>query len=395
MTDPTQEVLGRIGRRQVLAALLALAMLIPLGVLYLGRHQYLGEHRSMAAQERHGIEYLLALGKLTIALTDAQSAAVRGEPVAQEALAGAVAGVAEMDDRFGAELRAGERWSQLRETIELAGTEHADGRAAYAAYGEATSQLLGLHDRLRETTGLVRDPDADAYHLQDAAAGQLPPTIVASAQLADLLTLTAAEPAGAPLAQQVEISTAADAVAGPADKLVVGVQAALDSTASRSLSSAVLSKYDRFLRVKDGLLAAVPADGNVENVDFELIEFFRSELRAAGDDLYATLLTELDTLIQDRAGALARDRWTALGAVSAGLLLALGAAVVGLSRGARQPTGESRPGQLVARGSGRELPQSRNSISDSAAGSGAWPGTPPAAGLPPGQLVGPERVDVR
>jgi hypothetical protein len=220
-------------------------------------------------------------------------------------------------------------------------------------------------------------------------------------QLTDLLTLTAAAPAGAPAAQPAEISAAADAVAGPADELVTAVQAALDSTASRSLSGAVLTKYDRFLRVKDGLLAVVPADGNVEAVDFELLGFFRNEVRATGDDLYATLLAELDTLIDDRASGLARSRWTAIAAVAIGVLLVFGVAAVSLVRRVRRLTGRPSPGQLVAGGAGtglgggRELPQSRNSISDMAAGSGARHGTPPAGDRLAGQLFGPERIDVR
>jgi hypothetical protein len=409
MTVQAGETRWRIGgRRRVLAALLALAILIPLGVLFVGHNRHVGEGRSAATQERHGIEYLLALSQLTIALTDAQSAAVGGEPVPRELLDGAVADVAEMDDRFGEELRVRERWTQLRDTIELvAGTDHPDGRAAFTAYGEAAGLLLGLQDRVRETSGLVRDPDEDANHLQDAASGRLPEAMVAAGRLVDLVILATGESAGGPV-NPSEISIAVIAVTGPAGDVVAGVQAALDSTESRSLSSAVLGKYDRFLRAKDGLLLAVPADGNLEGIDLGQLAFARGEIQAAGDDLFTTLLTELDTLIQTRLDGLAGSRWTAIVSVLVGVLLALGLAAIVLVRDARQPTRHRHQGEL-ATGSGgdglgggsgpdHDAPQlfrPLKPISDTAAGYEARPGTPPGGHRFAGELLHPEDADVR
>jgi hypothetical protein len=232
MTVQTGQARGWTGgRRRILAASLALAILIPLTVLFFEHNRYLGESRSTATDERHGIEYLLALSQLTIALTDAQSAAVAGEPVSRDVLDGALGDVADVDARFGEELRVRERWTQLRDTIELAaGAEHADGRAAYTAYGEATGLLLGLYDRVRETSGLVRDPDEDAQHVQDAAGGRLPEAVVAAGRVIDLVILATGEAAGGQPANPGEISVALTAVTGPVADLVAGVQAALDST---------------------------------------------------------------------------------------------------------------------------------------------------------------------
>lgn len=410
MTVQTREARGWTGRRgRILAALLALAILIPLGVLFFDHNRYQREHRSMAAQERHGIEYLLALSQLTIALTDAQSAAVSGEPVAREVLDGTLADVTAVDDRLGEELRAGERWSQLRETIELAASaDHPDGQAAYAAYAEATGLLLGLYDRLRETTGLVRDPDQDAYHLQDAAGGELPEAIVAAGQLVDLVTLSAGAPADQQSVNTIERSVAVDAVTGPAEGFVASIQAALDSTESRSLSSSVLSKYDRFLRAKDGLLLLVaPPDGNAGTIDFGQLAFIRAELQTAGDDLLVTLLTELDTLIGTRVSELTRSQWTAAVALAVGVLLAFGLVAVSLVRGDRQPTRHRRQNELTAGsgedmlgggGAGRDTPQLARPlvpISGSAAGYEPGPAPPNASDRLAGELLDSEHADVR
>jgi hypothetical protein len=389
--------------------LLALAILIPLGVLFLRHNGDLGEGRSMATQERHGIEYLLALSQLTIALTEAQSAAISGAPASREGLDGALADVADVDDRLGEELRVHERWSQLRDTIELAAsTDHADGRAAYTAYAEATSLLLGLYDRLRETTGLIRDPDQDANHLQDAAGGSLPETVVAAGRLVDLVGLAAGAPAGQQAANTVEISAAVTAVTAHADDLVTGIQAMLDSTHSSSLSSSVLGQYDRFLRAKDGLLLAVPPEGNLQAVDFELLGFIGAELPAAADDLFTALLTELDTMVETRLSELTRDRWTAIASLCAGLLLALGVVAVSLAGGTRQPTRHRRPSELTAgsgdglgdgSGSGRpgapQLSPALRPISDTAAGYESGRRTASAGNPLAGELLGSERADVR
>lgn len=398
------------GRRRVLAALLALAILIPLCVLFLDHHRHQSASRSLATQERHGIEYLLALGQLTIALTGAQSAAVSGEPVSPEVLTAAVADVTEVDDRLGEQLRVGERWSQLRDAIERAtGTDHPDGRAAVAAYEEATSLLLGLHDRLRETTGLIRDPDPDAHHLQNAAGGSLPEAIVATGKLADLVIIAAGEPAREQAGNGPEISVAVDAVNGSIEQFVAGIQAALDSTRSRNLSSSVLSKYDRFLRAKDGLLlVTTPPDGGAGSIDLGQLAFVRAELQDAADDLSTTLLTELDTLIQNRLGELNRSRWTAIVALSVGVLLAFGLVAVSLVRTPRQPTRHRHQNELTAgsgddtagarSGPGRGTPQLARPltpISGSAAGYEPEPATRPASDRLAGELLDSEHADVR
>jgi hypothetical protein len=421
MTVQTGQARGRIdGRRRVLAALLALVILIPLGVLFLVHNRYQGESRSTATQERHGIEYLLALGQLTIALTDAQSAAVAGEPVSREVLDAALGEVADVDARLGEELRVRERWTQLRDAIELAaGTDHATGRAAYTAYGEAAGLLLGLHDRVRETSGLVRDPDEDAHHVQDAAGGRLPEAVVAAGRLVDLVILTTGgatggatggptgEAASGQPADPSEISIALAAVTGPAGDLVASVQAALDSTESRSLSSAVLGKYDRFLRAKDGLLLAVPADGNLEAVDFGQLAFAQGEIQAAGDDLSTTLLTELDTLVQTRLSGLTRSMWIAIVAVLVGVLLVAGLVAVALVQRTRPPTRHRHQGELPAGSGGDGLGGGSGAdhmsqlytplmpISDTAADYEPRPGSRPGGNRFAGELLDPERADVR
>lgn len=406
MTVEAQETRWRSGRnRRLLTAVLAVAMLVPLGVMVFDQHRYQSEHRSMATQERHAIEYLLALSPLTIALTEAQSAAVSGEPARREALDQAMAGVTDVDERFAEQLRLGERWPQLRNVIErVAGTDHADGRAAYTAYTETTGLLLALHDRLRDTTGLVRDPDQDAYHLQNAAGGALPETIVAIGRLVDLITIATSDPASEEIANAADIRAANAAATRPADALVVSVQEALDTTDSRSLSSTVLAKYDRFLRGKDILLGAVPADGSLQDGDPALIGGMRGEVQAAAEELSTGLLTELDALVENRGDGLATGQRVTTALAIGAVLLVL--ALVALSlfweprvpahhRG-ELPSGSGGDGRNGGPGRGTpELPSLRTSISDGAVGYRARADLPAPGDRLAGDVLGAGRADVR
>lgn len=406
MTVQAWETRRRTARsRRVLTAVLAVATLVPLGVLFFDHSSHQGERRSVAAQERHGVEYLVGLSQLTIVLNDARAAAVSGEEFRWELLDEAMAEVTEVDERYGEELRVGERWPTLRNVIEqAAGTEHADGPAAYAAYEEATGLLLGLHDRVRDTTGLVRDPEPDVFHLQNAAGGALPETTVEVGQLVDQITIADGATASDPATSAAGIRAAMEAATRSADELVVSVQEALDTTKSRSLSSTVLSKYDRFLRGKDILLSAVPPDGNVEAADVELITFMRGEVQAAAEELSIALLTELDVLVDTRLGTIVRGQRITIAAGLLGVLLVLGLVAVTLLWEPRRPV--RRLGELPSGsgsggdggGPGRgapELPPVRTPISEAAAGYGARPDLPAPGDRLAGDVLGAERANVR
>jgi hypothetical protein len=334
MTIPAPHGRSWLNRRApILGSLLALLILLPVGVLFAAHWRDLSTQREFASHERHGIEYLMSLGQLTVALTDAQSAAVSGQPLPGDALSRSLAATGESDEQVGGMHRMSDRWEQLHHTIEqAAGTEYADPREAYDRYGEATELLLAHHSKLRETSGLSRDAEADTYYLQDAASEELPETIVAAGRLVDLATMGAATD---------EISVARISLTGPADDLAGDLQAALESTASRTLSSSVLSKLDRFLRDKDALLAAVPPDEAPAEVDTTRLSVLRIELQAAAIDLVNALLVETDALLATRIDEIERRQLTATLAI-------VGAAVLVLALGWVQLAGarwRSRPGR--------------------------------------------------
>jgi hypothetical protein len=370
MTVPAQHSGWWRGRSApLLGSLLVLALLLPVGVLFLERWGGVADQKAFAAAERDGLAYLTALSQVTLALTDAQSAAVQGTAAPAEQLADALAATSAIDDRVGEQLRVSERWTELREQIErLAAAPPREPRGAYEAYRQTTDLLLDLHTKLRETSGLIQDPDTDVYYLQDAAAEELPEAIIAAGRLADLVHIAGQGPDSDQAGENAEISVARVGVISPTEDLTVDLQAALDSTASRTLSVNVLRQLDEYLQHKDALLAAVPADGRVAGVDLGEVAAARAALHAAAADLLETLLVEMDELIAARVDDLTGSQRTALLALLAAILLAAG--LLGLQLAA------------LRRSVRREQPRRGGSATPESAPPGQPDRTPATVGVP-------------
>jgi hypothetical protein len=328
----------------LLRCLLALALLVPAGVLFTQLWSSVGDRLEFARLERRGLEYLNSLGQLTIALTDAQSAAVAGKPFPRDAITRAVEAVGGVDARIGDELRTHERWSGLRAKVEaLASLGIGDPGTAFTTYGEATDLLLALYEEVRDNSQLIREQEADAYYLQDGAAQELPEAVVAAGRFADLAIIANGRPKADAASTAANLLNARDAVTSPADDLAGDLQDAVDGTSSRSLSGNLLSRLDRFRRAMETLTATtVPVDGRTA-VDASALQNVRNEVQTAASELATTILAELDGLIGARIDDLERQRLLAAGTlVLAGLLAAVPVAALYV-RPRRRPDAEPAP----------------------------------------------------
>jgi len=309
----------------------------------------------IAHRERTGVEYLLALGPVTIALNDAQAAAVAGNAVSRQSLNAALDAASAVDQRAGDQLRTTERWTSLRGTIDkLPGSRNATDR--YIAFSEASDLLLALYGVVRANSGLVRDPETDLYYLEDAAGEELPEAVVMAGRLADLSLLAPSRPASERASTLVELATARNELASSVGDLAADLQRAVDTTTSTRLADVLLSPLDRFRRSVDALSQATAIiDPGRLTVDATRANAAREDLEAAASDLYTTLLREMDAQIANRINGLSWQRWRAVGAAMVAVMLALvltALAVLGRRRwisGARPPaanvgTGGSRPG---------------------------------------------------
>lgn len=300
--------------------LLAVALLVPTAVLVMQAWQATSEKQSFAERERAGIEYLRALEPLTFALVEAQSAAVSGQPAPTAALDRAIAETTAVDGRLGSQLRTTERWTGIRDRVDGLSQQRLAGMPAYQAFSEVADLLLALYAKVRDTSGLIRDPDPDSYQLQDAAGEELPESVIATGRLADLTVLAANRPPAELLRTAGELTSARLAVLSPADDLVDDLQAAVDSTDSGTLGSALIGGMDAYQRAVEALATAAqladdgapPAPGAVAAA--------RNEVQTAAATLSDTVLTELDGLVAARADSLTTPR---LLTVTAGILLFL------------------------------------------------------------------------
>jgi hypothetical protein len=335
MTSPTSS--GPV-RAQFLRSLLALAVLVPVGVLFGQLWQEQSDRLSFAAKERDGIEYLTTLGQVTTALTDAQSDAIAGGDIDETGLARAVDAASAVDARLGDDLRTRDRWSGLRAKIEALPTPaSASKEDLYTAYGEATDLLLALYGKVRENSHLIRDPEGDTYFLQDGAAEELPESVVAAGRFADLVVLAADRPASERSQAVAELTAARQGVLDPASDLADGLQSAVDSTDSRTMGGNLLSRLDRFRRGMDVLAnSAGSLSGRTALPRADQLAAARNEVQIAATELSTAILAELDQLIEDRISALETKRWLAVGTLGVIVLLAVTPMVITVAGGRKR-----------------------------------------------------------
>ncbi|WP_433388118.1 hypothetical protein [Micromonospora sp. KLBMP9576] len=305
---------------RVLPLLLLVALLAPMTLLFVQAWRLTADDRDLADRERLGVEYLRALAPVTHALVDAQSAAVAARPATSAALTNAVEAAASVDARVGDELRTRERWAGLRARIEaLSARGPADPEAAFAAYGEATDLLLALHGKVRETSGLIRDPRPDSFFLQHGAR-DLPEAVVAAGRLADLTVLAADRPTADRNRTTAEAAALRVSVLVPADDLVTDLRAAVENSQSADLGSIVLAPLDTYQRSVEALAAHSAPAGRATAANQAQVVDARRESQTAANRLLPLVLDELDTLLAERIDASNRDRRLT---VAAGVLAAL------------------------------------------------------------------------
>jgi len=309
------------GSVRVAAAVgVAIAVLVPLTVLFAQVWSSTGSARSFTADERRGVAYLAPLTRLLSASTEAQSAAVRGRTVDAAAVRSAVAAVDEVDARLGRTLRTSERWNDVRQLVQQRLTVPSwQPPTAYTQYSDVNTKLLALTRTVGDNSRLVLDPAIDAYYVMNASLLRIPEVLVDSGRYADLSVLF---PTGGNDAARAQLAAARNRIATDETDLSDGLLKAFAQTDSSRLAPALTRQLDDFRSAVDAvapstsLLAPVP-----ERSVTDLIAN-QDALQQATLGLQQASLTALDELLADRAGAQTRTRVIAIAAAAAGLLVA-------------------------------------------------------------------------
>ncbi|MFC4146533.1 hypothetical protein ACFO0M_09720 [Micromonospora mangrovi] len=339
---------SRVSRRprlsgRVLPLLLVVALVAPVGLLFTQTYRLTGDDRDLAARERLGVRYLRALGPVTDALVEAQSVTVGGGTVSRGALTAAVEQVATVDSAVGDELRSHERWAGLRAKLEaLPDRAISNPEAAFVAYGEATDLLLDLYRKVRESSGLIRDPQSDSFFLQDAITGDLPTATVYAGRLVDVSRLAPRRPAAERPKALLQLAELRVAALVPATDLVDDLRAAVDSSESTELGANVLTPLDTYQRSIEAFGAyGTPAAGTA-TPDPARLSSSGGTAQSAAKQLRDVILDQLDALLAERIDRFDRDRRLALGAATLAALLvaALAGVLLAAVRRARHRAAE-------------------------------------------------------
>ncbi|MBN1174707.1 MAG: hypothetical protein JXA67_21280, partial [Micromonosporaceae bacterium] len=296
-----------------------------------------GDHE-FATAERQGTAYIDALLSVELSLAESQVATVSGKTVSREKLTRAVERAAEADERYGEGLRTRERWAELRAKIEaLSGRIGTDTDASLSAYKETTDLLLALVEKVRNGSRLIRDPSADTYYLQDAAAQELPEAIETSSRLVCVTLVNLRRPSADQSLVLADMLSLRAALTSNAVDLSDDVRQTVDATGSRTLGGNLLSPLDRFRRAVDALNPPIAAkQERAESASTASLLKSWDEVQAAAGALSTAMLVEISGLLVERLGVLDEELTVAVAVTVLAVLLALLPAVVAIVRDRRR-----------------------------------------------------------
>jgi hypothetical protein len=306
----------------------AVALLVPVAVLFAQVWSSTGAKQSFAADERRGVAYLGPLTRLLSVTTEAQSNAVARKPVDAAAVRSAIAAVEEIDGRLGGRLRTSDRWTTIRGIVqERTGRTFSRPAEAYTQYSDVVTQLMELNRKVGDESRLILDPELDAYYVMNAAVLRIPEILVDSGRYTDLSVLSSTsgpvEPSSA-----AQLTAARNRVATNATDLSDGLVKAFGNTASATLGPGLTRPLDDFRTAVDAVapsnsLLAPPPERSQNDLETD-----QDGLQRAALTLQEAALGELDRLLSEREDATGRTRLVAIGAAVLALLLVGVAAVV-------------------------------------------------------------------
>lgn len=324
--------------RTAIAAVLTILMLVPAGILFAAVWGTVSDERESTRLEQKGVEYLAALAPLVSALAEAQSSALSGVSSQPGSLTDAVAAVGAADRRLGQELRTRERWTGLRQKIDQLPQVTGAPLVVFQAHVEVTDLALALYDAVRNNSELIRDPDNDLSHLQQALAVDLPVTVVQVSRMGDLSQLVAK--ANPQLQAQLgpQFGAAVQSVNTSVNSLTDDLQAAVDDTTSTTLSGNLVSGLDSFRRGVESLTRGANPGGTPNPATMATAQ---SQLQVSLANLAGIASREMAALLQGRLDRLDNQALVALVSAGAVILLAIAAVVVPLTGRRRTGAGSS------------------------------------------------------
>ncbi len=313
------------------AIIIALAFLLPLGVLGWKYFSNQNAQIEFSAKERLGIRYaeqvmplleLMQRQRLYASLEAAGHAPATAELARVKAeIPARLSQLEAVERELGPELGTAQAFARLADAARQPLATGKDVDAVFAAHTAGVQALLDLLGVSTDGSNLTLDPDIDTYYLMDAAMFRLPVMIEAAAQTRGLGASMLAAQAGTAaqrrrLVEQITLlqSNLAAMEAGIAKAVAynAGVGQAIALGDSRQSIAKLLTLADATVLQEPAPRGTVQAHIDAANQSL-----------AAMAALTTRASAELDTLVQARVDRMARDRAIAMAAVVVGLLLAV------------------------------------------------------------------------
>jgi len=333
--------------RAVLATVVTVLILAPAGVLFARVWGDVSQLRESTRLEQQGVEYLAALTPLVSSLAEAQSSALAGVTDPPPALNTAVDSVAAVDRRLGTALGTHDRWTGLRQKIELLPQQTGDALTVFQAHVEVADLTLALYRSVQDNSDLYKDPDNDLAHLQQAAAADLPGAVVQVSRMGDLSQLVADATPQVQAQLSPQFGAAVLRVNEAVEELTDNLQAAVDDTASSTLSGSLVSGLDSFRRGVESLTRGANPGGAPNSATMATAQ---SQLQTSLANLSSITTREMTTLLDDRLSDLTYRAAEAIAAAAAVVLLvivALTLRLTGRRRGRPQRAAPAVPDDAI------------------------------------------------
>jgi hypothetical protein len=323
------------GHRVRVTVLVLLSLLMASLFAVVARQSWTGTSADsqLATDEQQRLAYLGPLAHLVGALTETQSAVVRGAPMDTNAVQSAVSGVADVDNRYRGNLGTGQLWDDLREKITRAITQPGTGQAGYQTFADILSLSLDLVQRVGDTSDLIRDSKLDSYYILDTALLQLPQAVVAAGRAADLALLTGKSTLSG--ASAIAVAVARYDVAQEASEADNSITRSIEATNRSALGADLADELDGFRAAVDQFAPAVILNQLTDPIDADSLPPAAGAVRVAALALGDVVVSELQALLAQRVASLDNQRQLILVASVVVLLALIGALwlVLALPRG--------------------------------------------------------------
>jgi methyl-accepting chemotaxis protein len=189
---PGLRIMGNI-RFPAKALLISIAIALPWAWSTWSLYGTISDSMDFSSKERIGVQYareVFPVLDLAQQLRRDASSAAAGSDSADLAatkskLQAALAKLAEVDKKIGAQLDAGKAFAATRQA--LADTDKASGLAAvFGAHTAHVQSYMALLQLISDNSNLTLDPDVDSYYVMDAALFRIPDVVENSGKLRGL-----------------------------------------------------------------------------------------------------------------------------------------------------------------------------------------------------------------